>query len=297
MCRKIALMLLMLSFSAMTASAQFRSSEKLRPKWLQKQPVPTNATFRYETVSAYGSSLEEARNKCLSELISSSGLGNGIVAISDYHSEERLSQVWNNGKLTERLEHDGVTSTSATGSEMKLYVRNIAEYWISDRSGMYYMTKLYAKSELNSAPLFDNVELTSKYGVHGLWRSAILPGWGQFYKGHTLKGGVILGGTAACGIGIVFAESQRSDYARRINQTHDINLIRSYQTKRDHFSTARNICIGTAAALYVYNLIDAVVTPGASRLVVKGRGGGRSYSLLPSVADDGTPVMAAAISF
>lgn len=296
MSRKI-FMLLMLSFFTMTASAQYKSSEKLRPKWLQKQPTPTNPTFRYETVSASASSLDAARGKCLSELISSSGLINGIVAVSDYRTQEHISQVWNNGKLTERIERDGTTSTSATSDEMKLYVQHIAEYWTRDRSGMYYMTKLYAKSELNTAPLFDNVELTTKYGARGLWRSAIIPGWGQFHKGANLKGGLILGGTAVLAAGIVFTENQRADYVRRINQTHDINLIRSYQTKRDHFATARNICIGAVAALYVYNLIDAVAAPGAQRVLVKKRTNGRTYTFLPAVTGDGTPVMAAAITF
>lgn len=296
MYRKI-FMLLMLSFFTMTASAQYKSSEKLRPKWLQKQPVPTNPTFRYETVSAFSSSLDAAREKCLAELISSSGLTNGIVAVSDYRTQEHISQVWNNGKLTERIERDGTTATSAAGSEMKLYVQNIAEYWTRDRSGMYYMTKLYAKSELNTAPLFDNVELTTRYGAGELLRSAIIPGWGQFHKGANLKGGLILGGTAVLAVGIVFTENQRSDYVRRINQTHDANLIRSYLTKRSHFATARNICIGTAAALYVYNLIDAVATPGAQRVLTKKRPGGRTYAFLPAVTEDGAPIMTAAITF
>ena len=296
MCRKI-LVLLMLSFFSMTASAQYKSSERLRPKWLQKQPAPTNPTFRYETVSAAASSLDAARGKCLSELIASSGLANGIVAVSDYRTKEHISQVWNNGKLTERIEHDGTTSTSATSGETKLSVQNIAEYWTRDRSGMYYMTKLYAKSELNTVPLFDNVELTTKYGARGLWRSAIIPGWGQFHKGANLKGGLILGGAAVLAAGIVFTENQRTDYVRRINQIHDVNLMRSYQTKRDHFATARNICIGAAAALYVYNLIDAIATPGAQRIVVKKRTNGRMYAFLPAVTDDGTPVMTAAITF
>ncbi len=296
MCRKI-FALLMLLFFTMTASAQYKSSERLRPKWLQKQPAPTNPTFRYETVSASASSLDAAREKCLSELISSSGLTNGVVAVSDYRTKEHISQVWNNGKLTEQIERDGTTSTSATSGEMKLYVQNIAEYWTRDRSGMYYMTKLYAKSELNTAPLFDNVELTTKYGARGLWRSAIIPGWGQFHKGANLKGGLILGGTAALAAGIVFTENQRADYVRRINQTHDVKLIRSYQTKRDHFATARNICIGAVAALYVYNLIDAIAAPGAQRVVVKKRTNGRTYAFLPAVTHDGTPVMAATITF
>ncbi len=124
MCRKI-FTLLMLSFFTMTASAQYKSSERLRPKWLQKQPSPTNPTFRYETIAASASSLDAARGKCLSELISSSGLTNGIVAVSDYQIKEHISQIWNNGKLTEQIEQDGTTSTSATSGEMKLYVQNI----------------------------------------------------------------------------------------------------------------------------------------------------------------------------
>ena len=296
MSRKIFVMLMLLFFS-ITASAQYNASDKLRPKWLQGQPTPTNSTFKYETVSASAASLDAARKECLSELISSSGLTNGIVVVSNYQTKENISQVWHNGKLTERIEHDGTTYTSATGSEMKLYIQNIAEYWMRDKSGAYYVTKLYAKSELNTAPLFDNVELTTKYGVCGLWRSMIIPGWGQFHKGANLKGGLILGGTAVLAGGIVFTENQRAGYVRRIHQTHDVNLIRSYQTKRDNFATSRNICIGAAAALYLYNLIDAIAAPGASRIVVRQRTNGRTYAFLPILTDDGTPVMTASITF
>ena len=191
-----------------TASAQYRSSEKIKPQWLHKLPKPSNSSFMYETVSASASSLDNAREKCLAELIANSGLKNGVVAISDNKSSERLSQIWNNGKLTERVEYDSHTSTHAQYDAIKLHVENIAEYWERDRSGNYYLTKLYAKSELGKAPLFDNIELTTRYGARGLWRSAIIPGWGQFHKGANLKGGLILGGCAALAAGIVFTESQ-----------------------------------------------------------------------------------------
>lgn len=284
-------------FFGMPARAQSRTSEKIRPQWLHKQPTPTNSTFAYQTVSAWGASLDGAREKCLAELLSESGLKNGIVAISDYRSNERLSQVWDNGRLTEQIEYDATTSTSARGSEIKLYIENIAEYWERDPSGNYYLTKLYAKSELDRAPLFDNIELTTRYGAHGLWRSAIIPGWGQFHKGANLKGGLILGGCAVLVAGIVFTESQRSDYARKITRTHDTELKRAYATKRDHFATGRNICIGAAAALYIYNLIDAVAAPGARRIVVRHRSNGRMYALAPAILNDGAPCISASVTF
>lgn len=289
----------MLFFAVETALAQqYRSSEKIKPQWLHKLPKPTNSTFMYETVSASASSLDGAREKCLAELIVNSGLKNGVVAISNNQSSERLSQVWNNGKLTERIEYDSHTTTKAQYNAVKLYVENIAEYWERDRSGNYYLTKLYAKSELDKAPLFDNVELTSRYGARGLWRSVIIPGWGQFYKGSYLKGGLILGGCAALAAGIVFTENQRSDYARKITRTHNQGLINSYSTKRDHFATARNICIGAAAALYVYNLIDAIAAPGARRIIVKRRKSkGVNYSFAPVVMPDGSSCMTALLTF
>ncbi len=165
-----------------------------------------------------------------------------------------------------------------------------------DRSGTYYMTKLYAKSELNTAPSFDNVELTTSYiSDPATWGLALIPGAAQFHKGANLKGGLILGGCAALAAGIVFTESQRSDYAQKITRTHNQELINSYATKRDHFATARNICIGAVTALYVYNLIDAIVAPGARRVKISRKG--IDYSFSPVINPDGSAGVTTSVSF
>ncbi len=287
---------LLLLLAGQPAAAQRQVSEKPRPQWLHRLPKPSNPSFMYETVSASAPSLDEAREKCLAELITGSGLKNGVVAISTSRSSEQLSQVWQNGRLSEQVTYDSHTATQTRYEAVKLHIADIAEYWTRDRSGDYFLTRLYAKSELGKAPLFDQLELTTRYGARGLWRSAIIPGWGQFHKGANLKGGMILGGCAVLAGGIVFLENQRSDYARKIARTHDQGLINSYSTKRDHFATARNICMGAAAALYVYNLIDAVAAPGARRIIVKKRRQ-ITYSLLPGVSSDGTPCMLSTLRF
>ena len=74
--------------------------------------------------------------------------------------------------------------------------------------------------------------------------------------------------------------------------------IKTYSTKADHFATARNICIGAAAALYVYNLIDAIAAPGARRIAVRRRNSnGQTYSFVPAVMPDGSAGMVAAVTF
>ena len=52
------------------------------------------------------------------------------------------------------------------------------------------------------------------------------------------------------------------------------------------WENGRNFCIGAAAALYVYNLIDAIAAKGAKRVIVKPTGR-PSFSLVPTVMDNG----------
>jgi hypothetical protein len=50
--------------------------------------------------------------------------------------------------------------------------------------------------------------------------------------------------------------------------THDTNALKTYLSRSQTWSTARNVCIAGAAALYVWNLVDGVAARGKSRLVV-----------------------------
>ena len=294
--RSILLLMLSLSLSG-KVSAQFAKSEKIKPQWLHKQPKPSNTTFAYEMDYATGKSLDEARTKSLNGLIAASGFENGVVVLSDYKSRTVDSKVYIGGKLSDYQVDAFESNSRVKGHEVRLHVKSVAEYWTRDINGTVNLTTLYAKS-LNGTPNFDDVELTTKYGAHGLWRSAIVPGWGQFHKGANLKGGLILGGCAALAAGIVFTENQRTDYVNKIAKTHDAGLKRTYATKRDHFATGRNICIGALAALYIYNLVDAVAAPGAQRIIVHPRNGRReSYAVVPTVLSNGSPALVASVTF
>ncbi|MDE6257446.1 MAG: hypothetical protein K2M53_03575 [Muribaculaceae bacterium] len=291
--------LIMLLFSLTPTAkmvAQTTKSENLKPQWLHKLPQTSNSTFVYETDFSVGKSLNEARSRSLNGLITSSGLENGVIVVSDYQSNTENSIRFSNGKLEEYQEDSFSANNHLKGNEVQLHIKNIAEYWTRDENGNYSLTTLYAKA-IGNKPSFDEVELTTKYGVTGLWRSLIIPGWGQFYKGSNLKGGLILGGTVAFIGGIIYTETMRKDYMNKISKTHNADNIRSYKTRADNFAVGRNICIGGLAALYAYNIVDAIVAPGARRIVVKKNVNGRSYSLMPSFTFDGSPAMCAQITF
>lgn len=259
-------------------------------------PQPTNSSFRYERISAVAPTLEAARNAALDNAVRFSGFQNGVVMTTQTNSRNIIKQLWHNGHLEEKVEKELDSNTQMTSDPGTLYLNKVAEYWEHNHDG-YHLTSVFAISELGRVPLFDNVVQTKRYGARGLWRSMFVPGWGQMYKGSYLKGGFILGGTIAGAAAIIFTESQRHDYAMKIKRTHNSALIKSYTTKRDHWEAGRNIAIGLTAALYIYNLVDAVVAPGASRLVVRnyGRRGGY-YGVIPSVSSDGA-AMCAVVNF
>jgi len=294
--RYILLLILSLSFSG-EVLAQYSKSEKIRPQWLHKLPKPSNTTFVYETDYATGKSLDDARTKSLNGLIAASGFESGVVVLSDYKSQTVDSKVYSNGKLSDYQIDAFETNSHVKGNEVQLHVKSVAEYWTRDINGTVNLTTLYAKS-LNGTPIFDDVELTTSYvSDPATWGLALIPGAAQFHKGSYLKGGLILGGTVALVGGIIFTENQRADYVSKIAKTHDADIKRAYATRRDHFATGRNMCIGAAAALYVYNLIDAIVAPGARRVVVKQRPNGNTYAVLPAISADGNPMMMVSITF
>lgn len=262
-CKILTILLLASVPSLLTAQ-----NKTLKPQWLKKTPVASNPSFTYEIVTADGPTLNIASDNCLSKLISGSGLENGVIAKSDYTSTETVLQNWNNGKLSEKIVNEGQTKTTAKGSEVELYIKEIDEFMEYDSQGRCHLTKLYAKSQIGYKPAFDNVSLTTQYGIHGLWRSMIVPGWGQMHKGSYAKGGVILGGTVALAGGIIFTESMRQSCMTQISQTHSSTAIKQLSANMSNWALGRNICIGTVAALYVYNLVDVLVAPGARRVVV-----------------------------
>lgn len=90
-----------------------------------------------------------------------------------------------------------------------------------------------------------------------IWRSALLPGWGQFYNQNVAAGLLFSGGVAA-GIGAyLYAESQRQDQILKSNQTSNLSLKRTFNERANDWSTTRNLIGIAAAVVYLGNLIHA----------------------------------------
>ncbi|MBO5085566.1 MAG: hypothetical protein J6C18_11950 [Bacteroidaceae bacterium] len=275
-------------------------SDKFKPQWVTsfEDIDKHNPTYEYKVIVNEGPDLNRLRNDKLVHLGSYLKSTNQIDGTIDKIVESENSNV-SGDKY--RSSHKLSFSTKTSVEEFDCMM--IDDYWeqfVVPGLGMQYRyyTLFAVSTPGQGTTIFDEFTTTTQYGVHGLWRSAIVPGWGQFYKRDKLKGGIFLGGTVALAGGIVFTENQRANYFKKITKTHSAELKRAYATRSDHFATGRNICIGAVVALYVYNLVDAVVAPGARRVVVHPKGESRyNYALSPTIMSDGTWGVMAAVSF
>ncbi len=296
---RIALLFCTLLGCCVIAAAQ--KSSNLRPKWVGNTPKSPDTEYYFIEVHSDASASLPAARAAVKQEIASNVERTDKVSVSEIFEDKSVQNYDRNSNASMRSSDSYQLQLNVEGSSRPIKTRRIDEYWeTTERGGIPVLEyhALYAVERNGASADFSNISTVSSYGALGLWRSAIVPGWGQFYKGSYLKGGLILGGTVGLLGGIIYTENQRSDYVRKISKTHDVNIKKAYATKRDHFATGRNVCIGAAAALYVYNLIDAIVAPGARRVITSNRTNRSwSYIVAPTVMNDGSLALTTAITF
>jgi hypothetical protein len=97
--------------------------------------------------------------------------------------------------------------------------------------------------------------------AEGLWRSALIPGWGQYYKGSPVKGAIGLVGTSSLVIGGILSANHSNNMNEKSINSHS-NFNRSYyHDEANTYHQLSLICYGIAAGVYALNVFDAVASP------------------------------------
>lgn len=90
--------------------------------------------------------------------------------------------------------------------------------------------------------------------------SCFIPGVGQMaFKHDYVKGSLILAAEAASIAALVVCNSQQLSYKDKANRAITADDKVNYMKKSDNYGTARNIMIGVAAGIYVYNILDVIL--------------------------------------
>ena len=251
-------------FSNCLAQKVISRSHGDRLPWIKGELPKKNSTFDYLISRGEGKSLSDARDEAFTSFLLEMGNDSGIKVNSQSINKIKSELKYDSGKTT----YDETTSMDHKFEiEREIFIPPFAklseyyEYVITNGSYEYLVWELYAISK-NEKIQVSITEYTTDYGLDAVWRSAIVPGWGQFYKKKTGKGIAILASEAALISTTVYCESMRSDNMRKSAETTNLDITKEYRKRADTWELRRNIAIGGAVAVYAFNLLDAALAKG-----------------------------------
>lgn len=259
-------------------------SDNLKPKWVtQTLPESKSDTYTFVRSHGEGSSLAGAKQMAFVSMSQKLEIERGLTVNTSVQTRERLYQ--NQRSSGSEYEQEIVLDVTENGHQLKIVCREIDEYWVESR-GKYEVDVLYTVTNKNSfgGSYDDKIKVTTKYGAAGFL--SIVPGVGQIYKGSIAKGSIILAGEVAAAGGIILCENTRASYIKKMQEQPQ--HASEYNSLADTWETSRNICIGAAAAIYIYNLIDAFASNGAKHVIVQK--GNASLSMAPAMYENGAGV-------
>lgn len=254
-----------------------------KPKWVDNTPEALNNTYKFVEVVSYATDIASAREEAKKKLASNEQLVRTVKINVETNKLRNLEQTVVNGQLSETLRDRVDVQMQVAGKQFSLQAYPVDEY-VTSKNGLVELHTLFMVAVADNA-MFDRTYLTTSYGFAPVAMS-IIPGLGQWYKGSKVKGICMFAAEAAAVAGVIVCANKANSFVNKIKMQP--KFAKQYESKKSNYETGRNICIGAAAAIWIYNIIDAAAAKGARRVKVKPADGG--LSLMPCISDDCTGV-------
>lgn len=265
------------------ASFPMLAQQNTKPLWIQKGEKPlnkerSNGSYYFKVFNTYGTDANKLKEERLQPLLTYVREHYGAD-----HEQMKLDSLYFH---SDTLTTYRIAFTDTSGSGV-VYARKVDEHFAFedyvDNSFQFEYYQLYAISGRDSVPVFDDFELTRTYNKKALVLS-LIPGMGQIYKGQKAKGYAILGTEAVLVTSTIAFQIKKHYCGRKAKEYPEVRD--SWKSKERGWRQMRNLCIGLAGGLYVYNLIDAAVSKGSRHVIVK-KPKDRQLLITPSASPEG----------
>lgn len=260
------------------------SQNDTKPLWVQKgekalNKQRTNETYYFKSFNTYGMDEVSLNQSRFAPLLT--------------HVRERYQADFKEMRL-DSVQKDSLAPVTyritfpENGRTATVYARLVDQYsafedYVSNTYQFEYY-QLYAISEKDTIPTFDEYKLTRTYNAEAVALS-LIPGMGQIYKGQKGKGYVILGGEAFFVSSAIAFHFKKRKCDRKMDEEPGVRD--SWRSKSKGWRQMRNMCIGLAGGLYIYNLLDAAIAKGSRRVIVNKPDAQKQFSLSPMATPDG----------
>ncbi len=251
----IIFVLLFVVFESFAQEITEKSSKK-KPLWFQEKPQSDD--YSYFIGVGEDNSLLKAKAMAVADVLQQLSNQAGVTISSETNT--KISNKTVNENINTTIEFEA--EISGTGEKIKISGLRKEEDYYQRRGTKYEYWVLMRKPKKDADPIFD---IKQSYGATALWRSAILPGWGQMYKKQKIKAYTLIASEVILLSGALISQNQYDyNYNEAIKNMKNANYL-FYLDKADTWTSIRNMAFVGAGAFYIYNLIDAVASKGAKR--------------------------------
>ena len=241
------------------------SSADSKPSWVAE--APTGKVFRYYSgMGSSNASLQQAQENAvaniLQQIVEEGTFNVSIETMTETSESIQTTTGGTNFEITD----DFIREVIRTGTSKAINgLRKEEEYWQSANSSNGLEHQFWVLFKVPKPGMSSNTFANQGYGFGPVWRSIILPGWGQRYKGEKNKGSQYLTATATAGGTTFLAFYMSESYTRKAENERDLENRKFYNdwSRRSH--TIGIISGLIAGGLYGYNIFDSMTAPGAKK--------------------------------
>ncbi len=255
---------------ALKAQLKVKETSGPKPEWISR--APEGKEYKYFIgVGSSSHSLSDAKEIALADIISQLSREKGIeiTAAERLSLTKTIGEKFQDGKNTGESERELNRESTINIKAREVFLEKLElheNYWqksVLDDKVIYeyFLLARIIKKEKKKK---------EGYGLKPVWRSVLIPGWGQLYKGQKFRS-VLYFTTIASSISYVFYSNAEVNYhENRITELErgdlDISnldeVIQDNKDDLDIWKTRRNIAIGVGAGVYIWNIIDAATSKG-----------------------------------
>jgi len=244
---KLILFLVFITFLSVTAQE--------KPDWIYNKPVGNK--FIYYVGVGNSKSAQEAFEIAFNSALKSISKEDKVI-IHDISKIVKTSNiVKEDGRIVDNSFNQNIFDELNIETSKVIVGTRFVDFFFDTKESTCWV--LLAKARYGNSDI-DNCLTYSKTPI--IWRSALIPGWGQFYKNQTGRGIVFLASEAVMISTTIYCESMRADNMRKSEETLNIDIVKEYRKRADTWELRRNVAIGGAIAVYALNLLDAAKGKG-----------------------------------
>jgi hypothetical protein len=241
------------------------SSTETKPSWVTE--APKGEAFRYYSgMGSSNTSLQQAHENAvgniLQQLVEEGTFNVSIESTTEVSETIRTSS----GKPETEITDDFIREIVRNGTSKAIRgLRKEEEFWQSVKVSQGIQYQYWVLLKIPKPGINPNTKITQGYGFAPVWRSVLLPGWGQRYKGEKRKGARFLISTATAGATTFMSFYLSDSYSQKAGNEQDIDNRRFYNDWSSRSYTLGIISGLITGGLYGYNIFDTMTALGAKQ--------------------------------